>query len=93
MTTTDRNHLCPGHVAKVVVDRLALEDAAIWLGNIEDWLLHADPDHATEFAGFLGHSQGRADLAAAALVGDIGAIAATLHHLLTRDPDTEKRTI
>lgn len=78
--------------ASVVVDRLLLEDAAAWLGNVEDWLLHADPDHATAFAGFLGHAPGRADLARAALIADLGSVAATLDHLLRRIPATEKRT-
>lgn len=93
MDTTGHNRPGPDDI---VIDRLLLEDTTVWLGNLEDWLLHADSGHAREFAGFLGHSPGRADLAAAGLVGDIGSIAAALHHLLTNSlanhPDPARTT-
>lgn len=94
MAPTDHEHLCPGHYAdpgEVTIDRWTLEDAAAWLGHIEDWLLHADPDHVTAFAGFLDHRRaGRVDLVGAALVRDIGSTAATLHRLLILHPEPKR---
>lgn len=84
---TDGNHLEP-----VLVARWVLEDAAQWLGHVEDWLLHAHPEHAYEFADFLGHCRrGHDDYAAAGLLGTIGSIAYTLDRLLAEDrgPQTE----
>ena len=99
MATTDFDHAAPQHTDsdRVLIDRWVIEDAAAWLGHIEDWLLHTDPDpdHGYELAAFLGHSRpGREDTAAAALIGAIGSIAVTLDRLARPDtnPDTEKRT-
>lgn len=77
----------------IVIDPVDLADAARWLGYIEDWLLHADPDHAYQLAGFLGHAPDQADLAAAALIGDIGATAVTMQRLLTHHETTNTEAI